>query len=72
MLVKIKTCRCCGSANITKNGLCQATHKQKYHCKACGKYGTLDLAQGFYTARQAMVSNKKSNDFTSFTAYHCP
>ncbi len=46
MLVEIKTCRCCGSANITKNGLCQATHKQQYHCKACGKYGTLDLAQG--------------------------
>lgn len=35
------TCRRCGSVNLRKNGR-TATGQQKFHCKACNAYGTLD------------------------------
>ena len=34
------TCRKCGSEKIRKNGFTNGG-AQKYHCKACGFYGTL-------------------------------
>ncbi len=34
-------CRRCGNTNIRKNGK-TASGRQKYHCKACNMYGTLD------------------------------
>ena len=34
------TCRKCGSEKIRKNGFTEGG-AQKYHCKACGFYGTL-------------------------------
>ena len=46
MIFEIKTCRHCGSQNISKNGHCKVTQKQKFHCKDCNKYGTLELEQG--------------------------
>jgi transposase-like protein len=46
LIVEIKTCRHCGSQNITKNGYCKATQKQKFHCNDCNKYGTLELNGG--------------------------
>ena len=43
MIIKtvIKTCPCCGSQNIIKNGK-DYKGSQKYHCKNCDSYGTLD------------------------------
>ena len=35
------TCRRCHSTNISKNGR-TTTGQQKYHCKECHFYGTLD------------------------------
>lgn len=36
-----QTCRRCGSTELRKNGR-TATGHQKFHCKACNFYGTLD------------------------------
>jgi len=36
------SCRICKSPNIRKNGHTKSG-RQKYHCKACNFYGTLDL-----------------------------
>lgn len=35
------TCRYCGSTNLRKNGR-TANGQQKFHCKDCNAYGTLD------------------------------
>ncbi len=37
----IKTCPCCDSQNVVKNGK-DYKGSQKYHCKNCDSYGTLD------------------------------
>ncbi len=37
-------CRKCGSVNIRKNGM-TAAGAQKYHCKACNFYGTLNTQE---------------------------
>ena len=37
-------CRKCGSINIRKNGRTK-NGAQKYHCKDCGFYGTLDTQE---------------------------
>jgi len=36
------TCRKCNSKNISKNGHTKSG-RQKYHCKTCNFYSTLDL-----------------------------
>jgi transposase-like protein len=35
------TCRRCGSVHLRKNGR-TPSGQQKFHCKACNAYGTLD------------------------------
>jgi len=35
------TCRRCGSNQLQKNGH-TSSHQQKYHCKQCDVFGTLD------------------------------
>ncbi|MCO6450590.1 MAG: IS1 family transposase [Caldilineales bacterium] len=37
----VRTCPECSSENIVKNGH-DYKGAQKYHCHACGSYGTLD------------------------------
>ena len=39
-------CPKCGSANLVKNGR-DYKGDQKYHCKACGSYGTLNAQRGY-------------------------
>ena len=43
MIIEIKVRRCpkCNSVDIIKNGH-DYKGAQKFHCKACGAYGTLD------------------------------
>ena len=55
MIIEIKTCRDCGSPNITKNGHCKTTKKQKFHCKACNKYGTLELEEKCSESRKQEI-----------------
>jgi transposase-like protein len=38
------TCRKCGSLNLRKNGRTR-TGQQKFHCKDCNAYGTLDTKE---------------------------
>ncbi len=55
MIFDIKSCRHCGSQNLTKNGLCKKTQKQKFHCKDCDKYGTLDLQEDITPNRREEI-----------------
>jgi transposase-like protein len=55
MIIEIKTCRHCGSRNITKNGRCKATKKQKFHCNDCNKYGTLELNESTSIERKKEI-----------------
>lgn len=48
-------CRKCGSPHIQKNGRTKAG-AQKYHCRACGFYGTLETQDAHRTARDALVN----------------
>jgi transposase-like protein len=48
------TCRRCGSTNLRKNGR-TATDQQKFHCKACNFYGTLDTKDQQRAHRRATV-----------------
>ena len=48
------TCRRCGSTNLRKNGR-TATGQQKFHCKACNFYGTLDTRDQERAQRRATV-----------------
>lgn len=56
MILEIITYECptCGSADLVKNG---HDYKgcQKYHCRACGRYGTLRAQRGYATVRRAQV-----------------
>lgn len=48
------TCRRCGSAALRKNGR-TLTGQQKFHCKDCNFYGTLDTKDNERSARQVVV-----------------
>src|SRR5689334_24937489 len=48
------TCRCCGSVNLRKNGR-TATCQQKFHCKECNAYGTLDTKDQERAHKRATV-----------------
>ena len=47
-------CSKCGSINLVKNGH-DYKGSQKYHCKACGSYGTLDSWRGYSPAVRAQI-----------------
>ena len=48
------TCRRCGSVNLRKNGR-TASGQQKFHCKDCNTYGTLDTKDQERAQRRATV-----------------
>jgi transposase-like protein len=48
------TCRRCGSTQLRKNGR-TASGQQKFHCKACNYYGTLDTKDQERAYRRATV-----------------
>jgi transposase-like protein len=48
------TCRRCGSTQLRKNGR-TASGQQKFHCKACNFYGTLDTKDQERAHRRATV-----------------
>jgi transposase-like protein len=54
IIKETKACRKCGSINIVKNGKTQAD-KQKYHCKDCQAYGSLELEEGYSPQRKAEI-----------------
>jgi transposase-like protein len=47
-------CRKCGSVSIRKNGLTEAG-AQKYHCRACSFYGTLDTQEEKRNKKKEMI-----------------
>ena len=47
-------CRRCGSINLRKNGR-TATGQQKFHCKDCNAYGTLDTKEQDRAHKRATV-----------------
>ena len=47
-------CNKCQSINLTKNGLTKKG-KQKYHCKDCGSYGTLNPEPKYSQERKAEI-----------------
>jgi transposase-like protein len=47
-------CRKCGSINIRKNGL-TAAGTQKYHCKACDFYGTLNTQEEKQKKKEELI-----------------
>ena len=48
-------CRRCGSPHLRKNGR-TASGQQKFHCKACNFYGTLDTKDQERADRHATVA----------------
>lgn len=50
------TCRRCGSTDLRKNGRTKSG-QQKFHCKACNFYGTLDTKEQERAQRWAMVEH---------------
>ena len=48
------TCPECGSARMVKNGR-TAQGKQKYHCRTCGGYGTLQPRVRYSPERKAEI-----------------
>jgi transposase-like protein len=56
MITQIIVNRCtkCQSENIVKNGKTKAG-RQKYHCKACGAYGTLNPSVQYTPERNAEI-----------------
>lgn len=54
IISEIKQCRKCGSEKIVKNGKTKAG-KQKYHCKSCTCYGTLELTEKYTPERKAEI-----------------
>lgn len=48
------TCRRCGSTDLRKNGR-TTSGQQKFHCKACNFYGTLDTKDQEREGRRATV-----------------
>ena len=47
-------CPQCGSSQLVKNGT-TAQGKQKYHCRSCGAYGTLDPSVRYPPERKAEI-----------------
>ena len=58
MIEVVKKCFCtkCGSDVIRKNGL-TIGGKQKYHCKACNSYGSVDPQRGYSKEQRELVIN---------------
>ena len=56
MITQIIVNRCtkCQSENIVKNGKTQAG-RQKYHCQACGAYGTINPSVPYTPERKAEI-----------------
>ncbi len=56
MIKTIITHRCpkCGSTNMVKNGR-EYKGSQKYHCKTCASYGTLNAQRGYAEATRQQV-----------------
>jgi transposase-like protein len=52
-MIKVK-CRKCGSENIKKNGKTY-TGKQKFHCKDCKFYGTLDTKDSEIKEKERLI-----------------
>ena len=50
------TCPKCGSEQLVRNGH-DYKGDQKYHCKACGGYGTLDAQRGYDERTYAQVKH---------------
>ena len=48
------TCRRCGSTHLRKNGR-TASGQQKFHCKGCNFYGTLDTLEQERAQQRATV-----------------
>ena len=55
MIAIIKTCPHCESTELVSNGHDVKNGKQKYHCKSCDKYGTLDAAPRYSEERKAEI-----------------
>jgi transposase-like protein len=55
MIQITKTCPHCGSVDLVCNGHNKRNGKQKYHCKGCDKYGTLDAASGYSEERKEEI-----------------
>ena len=49
-------CTKCGSDTIRKNGF-TGSGKQKYHCKACNSYGSIDPQRGYSQEQRELVLN---------------
>lgn len=47
-------CPCCGSEKLVKNGH-DYKGAQKYHCKSCGRYGTLHAQHGYSETLRTQV-----------------
>ena len=50
----VNRCKKCQSENIVKNGKTKAG-RQKYHCKACDTYGTLNPSVPYTPERKAEI-----------------
>ncbi len=55
MIAIVKTCPSCGSTELVSNGHQVKNGKQKYHCKNCDKYGTLDAAPRYSEERKEEI-----------------
>ncbi len=55
MIAIVKTCPTCGSKELVSNGHQVKNGKQKYHCKSCGKYGTLGAAPRYSAEQKAQI-----------------
>ena len=54
IISEIKQCPKCESEQIVKNGRTKAG-KQKYHCKSCNAYGTLEPEEKYTPERKAEI-----------------
>ena len=54
IISEVKVCPKCESTNIVKNGKTKIG-KQKYHCKTCKAYGTLDPEVKYSPERKAEI-----------------
>jgi transposase-like protein len=52
--ILVNCCTKCQSENIVKNGKTEAG-RQKYHCKACSAYGTLNPSVQYTPERKAEI-----------------
>jgi len=55
MIQITKTCPHCGSSDLVSNGHNNKNGKQKYHCKGCDKYGTLDASPRYNEERKEEI-----------------